>query len=196
MKQTLLIMGLFSAFLSCKVKKEINNIYPYIITDAYPKEQTLFVDTLGHGLYVTLVYDEKGLVRNVTPKELEESGMTITQLKDSAISNLAKAVKSQQVTTVLYITNDSIPFALFTDSWLSASCILLPDLKEKLSQHLGSESLFVCIPNRDAMLVFPKLTEEQKLNTQQFVKEKESGATKPLSFDFFKIIDHKIVAVK
>jgi Ni,Fe-hydrogenase maturation factor len=49
-------------------------------------------------------------VRNVTPKELEESGMTITQLKDSAISNLAKAVKSQQITTVLYKTNDSIPF--------------------------------------------------------------------------------------
>jgi hypothetical protein len=85
---------------------------------------------------------------------------------------------------------------LFTDSWLSAGCILLPDLEEKLSQHLGSKSLFVCIPNRDAMLAFPKLTEEQKLKTQQFVKEKESGATKPLSFEFFEIVDHKIIAIK
>jgi len=196
MKQTLLIMGLFSTLLSCKVKKEIKNIYPYIITDAYPKEQTIFVDTLGHGLYVTFVYDEKGLVENVTPKELQESGMTISQLKDSAISNLAKAVKSQQVKMVLYKTNDSIPFVLFTDSWLSASSILLPDLEEKLNQYLGSESLFVCIPHRDAMLVFPKLDQEQKLKTQQFVKEKESGAPKPLSFDFFEIKDHKIAAIE
>lgn len=196
MKQTLLIMGLFSTFLTCKVKKEINSIYPYIITDAYPKEQTLFVDTLGHSLYVTLVYDEKGLVRNVTPKELEESGLTISQLKDSAISNLTKAVKSQQVKMILYKTNDSIPFVLFTESWLSASCILLPDLEEKLSQHLGTESLFVCMPHRDAMLVFPKLDQEQKLKAQQFVKEKESDAVKPLSFNFFEIKDHKIFALE
>ncbi len=72
----------------------MNNIYPYIINRRIsPKNKQFLLTHIGHGLYVTLVYDEKGLVGNVTPKELQESGMTISQLKDSAISNLDKAVK-------------------------------------------------------------------------------------------------------
>jgi len=195
MIQAFFIMGLLSIFSSCKVKKEINNIYPYFITDAYPKEGIIFVDTLGHGLYVTVVYDQNGLVQNVPSKDFEESGMTLEQLKDSAISNLTRAIKNQQITTMLHKTNDSIPFVLFTDSWMSASCILLPGIGDRLKGQLGSESLFVCLPHRDAMLVFPALSKEQTIKVQQFVKEKESDGAKPLSFEFFEIKDNKIKAI-
>jgi hypothetical protein len=173
---------------------ESKNIFPYIISNACSKDGSVYIETLGHGLYTSLVYYVNGLVKSVKPAEVENSGMLMQEIMKPAIANLENAARSQQIAVTFLDAPGNIPFVLFSDSWLSASCILLPGIDAKFKAHLGTEGIFVCMPHRHAMFVFPVLTPAQRIKMKRFVTENEFGSREPLSFEFFKIQNSKISA--
>lgn len=68
---------------------------------------------------------------------------------------------------------------------MASSCILLLDLYDLASKRLGTTDILVSVPNRDAMLVFPKGAAHYRQAMRALIREKESDGPKPLTFKLF-----------
>src|SRR5207244_2952464 len=96
-------------------------------------------------------------------------------------------VKGGAVTMRLFKGPQGKPFIIFTDHWLSASCVLLPDLSKLAMKNLGTENFCICLPQCDAMLLFPAADEAFRKEMMSVIREKEADARKPLSFEIFQL---------
>jgi len=173
------------------MKLDPDKIFPYIVTTNYLEHQEAGPEgltyPLGNGLLVTLVHDLNGLGRNVLGSELAAVGLSPRQAHTQAKENLVKLVKSGVVTMRKFDSSQGKPFIIFTDHWLSASCVLLPDIHALATRHLGTDEICVCIPQRDSMLLFPKTDRTFRNEMMQVIRKNESDAGKPLSFGLFQI---------
>lgn len=200
--KALLTLGLSSFLLllnNCNPKStiDLSNVYPYIIPEEYLleglKEETVIADTLEDGLYVTLVYDLNGMVQNVRKSELEKADVSVKAAYDTSLTHLESAMKSQEIAITQFFGPDSIPFLLFSDHWLSATCLVNPKLYSFARDYLKTDVINASIPHRDAMILFPDCSGEQIQKFKEMIKEKESDGLKPLTFEVFKLTKDKIV---
>jgi hypothetical protein len=190
MGKIVLLIGFFG-ILGCNQKLDLANVFPYIITKDYLTEsvikETIIIDTLSDGLFVTLVKDLKGTVENVKKSELEQSGIPIKEAYDSAIKNLDNVLRSQVIKPILFTGPNDLPFIIFTDHWLSAVSVLSTDMYSFSSNILKSDSIYISIPQRDVLILFAKCNTSQLNDFKKIIKEKESEAKKPLTFDIFRL---------
>ncbi len=141
---------------------------------------------LGNGLEVVLVHDDGGLVHNVSPEELRQAHLSTNQAREIALGNLKALMSSGAIEAKVFDAGpEERPFILFSNHWLAASCILLPDLYELASKRLGTTDIRVSIPNRNSMLVFPKGDAHYRQAMRALVREKESDDPKLLTFKLF-----------
>ena len=108
---------------------------------------------LVQGLVVGYGIDNDRTISHVTRKRLQKWKIAIDELHEAAMENLtrgataiaAHAAQDEQgnMELILFQTMDGY----------DASRVLLPDLNEKLREHLGSP-FAAAIPNRDILLCF------------------------------------------
>lgn len=79
------------------------------------------------------------------------------------------------------------PFIIFTGHWLSAACVLLPDLRTLASKNLSTDNFCICLPQRDSMLLFPTADEAFRTQMMSVIRKNEGDARKPLSFGLFQL---------
>ena len=173
------------------VKPDVAKIFPYVVPSSYLDEpgtpSNSVIWPLGHGLVVALVFDLGGLVRNVQPEDLVSLGLTTEQAKQRAIENLAQIAESGVIGQQRFTGPNQKPSVLFGGHWAAATCILLPGLREMGKKNIGNEPLCVCIPHRDALLMFAKGDQAYREAMVKLIKQNESGARKPLTFEFFEL---------
>lgn len=182
------------------VKPDPSKVLPYIVPAGYfdqPRDKTRSVTwPLGNGLVVALVYDLQGVVRNLLPEELPTLGLTEEQARKQAIDNLESLAQSGAIGQQRFTGPDGKPFVLFGGHWAAATCLLLPGLRQMGLKNIGSEKLCVCIPHREALLMFSKGDREYRDTMLKIIRERESDARKPLTFALFELTPNGIQELK
>ncbi len=183
------------------VKPDASKIYPYVVPSGYfdaAGEKSKAVSwPLGHGLHVALVHDLGGLVRNVLPGDLAALGLTADEAKKKAIQNLQSLAMSGAIGQQRFDSGpENKPFVLFGGHWAAAACILLPGLRQMGVKNVGSDEVCVCIPHREALLMFSKGDRKYRDAIRRMIKERESDGRKPLTFDLFELTPSGIAELK
>ncbi len=166
-------------------------IYPYVVPRTYfdsaPAKPKSVTWPLGHGLQVALVYGLDGLVRNVLTDELPAMGLSVEAAKKRALQNLEALAASGAIGQQRFNGPDQKPFVLFGGHWAAATCILLPGLWEMGAKNIGSQTLCVSVPHREALLMFAKGDKAYLEAMRKLIKENESDGRKPLTFELFEL---------
>lgn len=179
-----------------KIEKTMNDTsewYPYIIPASYIKDPKsisphAITRPFGHGLYISLVRDFKGIVGNLTPEDLKNAGVTVSAAYTRAYSNLEKLLQSNKIKLTAYPKgpNDA-PFILICDHWNAGTCILLPGIYEMSKRALHNEQIVAIVPHREVLLIFPKPDKDGLERLREFARKNEGDARKPLSFELFEL---------
>jgi hypothetical protein len=175
-----------------QVRPRADKLYPYVVPAEYlehqPNEPAGISRPLGHGLYVVLVHDLDGLVRNVLQDDLIKLGLTPDQAYSHALGNLETLARNHAIgMTMLPKGPQGRPFILLGGHWNAAGCILLPGLRDLTSKSLGVDDVCVCIPHCGALLAFPKGDDSYRREMVKLIREQESNARKPLTFSLFEL---------
>jgi hypothetical protein len=179
---------------------DIARCYRYFLPKDYlqhqPDDGRGLVRPFGHGLFVLLVQDQDGLVKNVTPGDLAGAKLTAESAHDRALDNLQKLFASGKIKPMKYDKGPhDRPFILVNEHWASAACILLPKVRSFAQKNLGQDDIVASIPHRDAMLLFPKPANGEFGEIRKFVVEHESEGRKPLTFELFELTEKGPVPV-
>jgi hypothetical protein len=165
-------------------------IFPYLVPSEYLKHGALQPDQitrlLGHDLYIVLVQELNGSVRNVLPTDLQKLGLTPQQAQAKADENLGALIKKQTIKSSVFPNGPGgKPFALFGGHWAAAAAATWTGLHGALSKALGSEALIVSVPHREAMLVFRDGDAAYVESVKTMIREKEADGQKPLTWELF-----------
>lgn len=165
-------------------------LYPYIVTREYLEhgapQPDGFTKPLGEDLYVTLVCDLNGVVRNVLPADLEQAGLGADEALARSQANLEKLIHSQVIhSTVLPKGPHEKPFILFGGHWAAAATCTWSGLHRIAARALGTERLVLSIPHREAMIIFSDGDPEYIRAMKTMIREKEADGEKPLTWDLF-----------
>jgi hypothetical protein len=174
-------------------KVRSTQLYPYLV----PKEYLPHVDpsapkeSLGHGIFVTIVVDSNGLVRGATARDLAALGLDWAGARSQAMANLAALANKQAISMQLFPKGPGgLPFIVAGGHWTAAALILSPKLPAIVGGKLGSKDVCASIPHRDALLLFPCGTQDSRREMRALVRQKESNALKPLTFELFALTPH------
>lgn len=158
------------------------HLLPYVVPEGYlrygDQASRTFARPLGHGLYVTLVFDVGGMVRNVTGEDLERLRLTGDRAHARALRNLEKLAKAGGIEMASFQGPHGKPFVLVGGTW-AAAALLLPGLRDVAAKRIGTVDVCASIPHRDAMLLFAKGDRRYRDTMRALVREKEGDGTKP-----------------
>jgi hypothetical protein len=128
-------------------------ILPLVMPENSDPNQLSVTQPLVGALVVAYGIDNDRTISHITKKRLDKWGVAIDDLHETALGNLTK--KSQAVQAHAAQDDDGrMELILFqTLDGYDASRVLLPDLHERLREHLGSP-FSAGIPNRDILLCF------------------------------------------
>ena len=164
-------------------------LFPYVVPAEYLQHQqeqpSGLVRPLGHGLHVVLVLELNGLLRNLLQADLSALAISPEEAYARAITNLDRVARSGAVGQSMFPNGpQGRPFIVSGGHWTAATCILLPRLMEKASKALNSNELYISIPHRDAMLVFPKADESYRKAMIEMIR---AGKRRSQTADLFSL---------
>lgn len=151
---------------------------------------------LGHALEVVLVYDFGGVIRNVRRVDLAEMNLPLEAARARAIQNLQALMRPGGVEQRRFPGPQGKPFVLFGGHWASATCLLLPGLRGMGTKNIGTDALCVCIPHRDALLMFAKGDKAYRDEMRALIRQNESDGRKPLTFELFELTADGVCELK
>ncbi len=158
---------------------DLAKVYPYVAPVGYievaPSGPDGFFLPIGHDVFAILVHDLDGLSRNVLPDELAEAALGATELHRRALDNLESLAAGPDIQKSMHQGPDGMPFILWVGHWLTASCIRLPGLHAFASPLLKADTLCVSVPQREAMLLFPLGTREQRSQMRALIRANEAA---------------------
>jgi hypothetical protein len=168
---------------------DLAKVYPYVVPVGYielaPGGPDGFVVPVGHDLFALPVHDLDGLCRNVLPDELAAAGLGTAALHQRALDNLEALAKGPDIHKSMHQGPGGMPFVVWSGHWLTASCLRLSGLYAFASRALKADAVCVSVPHREAMLVFPVGTREQRDQMRAIIRENEADAPKPLTWELF-----------
>jgi hypothetical protein len=166
---------------------DLAKIYPYVVPAGYveaaPSGPEGFILPLGHDVFAMLVHDLDGLCRNVLPEEVE--GLEAGEVHQRALSNLEDLAQGQEIQKSMHQGPGGMPFILWSGHWLTASCIRLGGLHAFATKLLKVDTVCVSIPQREAMLLFPRGTREQRDQMRTLIRQNEEDARKLVTWELF-----------
>ncbi len=138
---------------------------------------------IGHGLVVQLV-DEHAIV---TPERLREANLSVDEAHRIARENLVRfADEAPDLSIqVLGAAGEPVHFLLYSDHPRASACLLLPDLYEHACEVLNETDLLACVPQRESLVVFPKRDRAYREALVNKLKQIETDACYPLTFELF-----------
>jgi hypothetical protein len=172
---------------------ELKRCYPYVVPKKYLSFQENssngLIRPLGHGLWIVLIQDFDGLVRNVVPEELVNSKISTEEAYKHGFHNLEKLLSSRQIEAKKYEHGpNNQPFMVVGEHWAAAACITLPGFNKFAQQNLEQARIVACIPHRDVMLLFPYVKNGLG-EIKAFVIKNENDGRKPLTPEPFELTD-------
>jgi hypothetical protein len=130
-----------------------DRILPMIVADGERDRRTMVTEPLLEGLSIAYAIDSDRTIAYIPESQFKEWAVDQETLHDAAIENLVKRSESMSAHAA-QDEHGKINLILFqTMDGYDASRVLLPNLHEKLREHLGSPFV-AAIPNRDILLCF------------------------------------------
>ena len=130
-----------------------DRILPMIVADAERDRRTMVTEPLLEGLSVAYAIDSDRTIAYIPEQQFNDWGVDRETLHEAALENLVKRSESMSAHAA-QDEEGKINLILFqTMDGYDASRVLLPNLHEKLREHLGSPFV-AAIPNRDILLCF------------------------------------------
>ena len=141
-------------------------ILPMIITDGESDHRTMITEPLIEGLSIAYSIDSDRTIAYIPEPQFADWKIDRDTLHEAAIENLVKRSESMSAHAA-QDDDGKINLILFqTMDGYDASRVLLPNLHDKLREHLGSP-FCAAIPNRDILLCFRNEEETvDRLRTQ------------------------------
>lgn len=181
-----------------QLEKTEKTLYPYVIPETYlehpPADPHGIVRPLGHGLLVSLVFDLGGVVQSVSAEDLIRLNLTAESAHLRALQNLELLAQANLIKMAGFPNGPSgQPFVLVGGHWAAATALLLPGLKSRVEETLGSKEVLASIPHREALLLFPMGDRAHRDALRTLVQDKESDGRKPLTFELFTLGEEGIL---
>src|SRR5215213_2618009 len=130
-----------------------DRILPMIVADGQRDKRTMVTEPLLEGLSVAYAIDSDRTIAYIPEQQFKDWSIDRQTLHEAAIENLVKRSESMSAHAA-QDDEGKINLILFqTMDGYDASRVLLPNLHEKLREHLGSP-FCAAIPNRDILLCF------------------------------------------
>jgi uncharacterized protein YtpQ (UPF0354 family) len=130
-----------------------DRILPMIVADGQRDKRTMVTEPLLEGLSVAYAIDSDRTIAYIPESQFNDWSIDRDTLHEAAIENLVKRSESMSAHAA-QDEGGKINLILFqTMDGYDASRVLLPNLHEKLREHLGSPFV-AAIPNRDILLCF------------------------------------------
>ena len=130
-----------------------DRILPMIVAEGDRDRRTMVIEPLLEGLSVAYAIDSDRTIAYIPEQQFKEWSIDRQTLHEAAIENLVKRSESMSAHAA-QDEEGKINLILFqTMDGYDASRVLLPNLHEKLREHLGSPFV-AAIPNRDILLCF------------------------------------------
>ena len=130
-----------------------DRILPMIVADGDKDRRTMVTEPLLEGLSVAYAIDSDRTIAYIPEQQFNDWGVDRETLHEAALENLVKRSESMSAHAA-QDEEGKINLILFqTMDGYDASRVLLPNLHEKLREHLGSPFV-AAIPNRDILLCF------------------------------------------
>lgn len=130
-----------------------DRILPMIVTDGDKDQRTMITEPLVEGLAIAYAIDSDRTIAYIPGPQFDDWHIDREALHETAMENLVKRSESMSAHAA-QDEDGNINLILFqTMDGYDASRVLLPNLHEKLREHLGSP-FCAAIPNRDILLCF------------------------------------------
>jgi hypothetical protein len=130
-----------------------DRILPMIVVEGDKDRKTMVTEPLLEGLSVAYAIDSDRTIAYIPEQQFSDWGVDRETLHETALENLVKRSESMSAHAA-QDEEGKINLILFqTMDGYDASRVLLPNLHEKLREHLGSPFV-AAIPNRDILLCF------------------------------------------
>jgi uncharacterized protein YtpQ (UPF0354 family) len=192
LKKILSLLAISSAAVAAQPVDPINGsldstkVFPYLVPTEYLQHHgDAPAWPLGHKIYIVLVLDLGSAVRNVTKEDLEQLRLTPDDARQLAVGNLDKLLARGAIGMRMFTGPQGKPFILLGGHWAAASSILVPTFLQSAPKNLGSDEVCISIPNRDALLIFPKSDETYRDEMLAVIRKNESDNPKLLTFGLF-----------
>ncbi|MEQ1921728.1 MAG: DUF1444 family protein [Pyrinomonadaceae bacterium] len=132
-------------------------LMPQLMPSEYLNKMDLVSKPFGDTVVIGYVLDSDKTYSYVTVRDFESWGIGLESLHTQALNNLDLRSKGLEA-TVVEGTNGII--AIDTLDGFDASRILLPDLRERFAETLGTCDFFFGIPNRDFLICWSASDDE------------------------------------
>jgi hypothetical protein len=174
-----------------------SNLFPYVVPKAYfripvrgKKQPTLdkwgVVEPIGPDLFQMLVDASDGMVRNVHEEDLRDIGLSVKKAQAKAAENLRALVEDgEEIERSLSISEEGLGQIAWMGHWLTASCIVLPELHSWASELLKTEKILVSVPQQQFMFMFSVGDADFRKQMRRYVKKVVGGMEKLITFDLF-----------
>lgn len=174
-----------------------SNLFPYVVPKAYfrvpmrgKKQPTLdkwgVVEPIGPDLFRMLIDVSEGTVRNVHEEDLGEIGLSVKKAQAKALDNLRAVVEDEkEIQRQMMTSEDGLGQIVWMGHWLTASCVVLPELHEWASGHLKTDKILVSVPQQQFMFMFSVGDADFRKQMRRYIKKVVDGMDKLITFDLF-----------
>jgi hypothetical protein len=173
-----------------------SDLFPYVVPKGYlsipggGKQQSLdqwgIVEPIGPDLFRLLIESSNGMVRNVHEEDLSALGLSVKDGKAKAIDNLRAMVASgKDFQRQLSMSEDGLGHIVWMGHWLTASCIVLPELHDWASEHLKTDEILVSVPQQQFMFLFSLGDAGFRRDMGRYIKKVVEGMEKLITVDLF-----------
>ena len=174
-----------------------SELFPYVVPKGYfriPGQKTKkpdldrwgIVEELGPDLFNMLIQSADGMVRNVHQEHLDELGLSVEDAKKVAIENLrALSDDGESIKRQMQMGTDGFGQIVWMGHWLTASCIVLPELHEWASGHLNTDEMLVSVPQQQFMFILSLGDANFRKDMAKYIKAVVDGMEKLITFDLF-----------
>jgi uncharacterized protein YtpQ (UPF0354 family) len=149
-----------------------HRILPMVLSAA-PRDRSgpaMVTQQLVDGLTVGYAVDSEHTIAYIPKVTFESWNITIDQLHETSIANLVTHSEDLPANAAADDNGRIALIVVQTKDGYDASRILLPDLHDRLREHLGSP--FLCgVPNRDILLCFRNEPELLERMTRQIAED-------------------------
>jgi len=163
-----------------------DRVFPYVVPSSwvdYASKDALVSWQFSKDVYLILVFDGAGTVRNIRPEDLAEMSLDEGQSFELAAGNLANAFQEGQFEFGGATLIDGTQIGCARGGWMApAGALILGNFYEALSQQFSCKEFAAVAVNQECLFAFPTDAKTLASNSLRLAIDDEfKGHRKPIS---------------
>jgi hypothetical protein len=172
---------------------DINLLYPSVVPKSYLTELgsgNCSYEDFGPNLMLMLSLDLDSLLRNVSPRELADAGVTEADAWDIAWNNLGREIQEGRLQPMIATYEDGGKLICFFRHWLGPAVIYSSGLYSWFRNELGADDLYAIVSDRDNVFVFAaNCSALVRDRAEEAARKSAAESRKPFGRNLFRLLD-------